>query len=1087
MLAVVLVTLGILVAIGSIASAGGDTLWVDESNIAGGVVDSELAEDQDDNDCEDVANIPGGSGPGWARVGGAVNPHHPLAEVSGQILDPHGYLALPQVKTNAFVTHTDLSFNHFARDINVFLTPDPADRHFLAHGNFVEGDRNEHGELEIEWERGGVPMFAFPAIGDRLTVWGPHIFDCGHGDTWVELPGDDDTYRTEIHPPHGWVLFRQSADRYGGPENGKQNQSPWQWYEGTDLQGAGESLPNSALLSTNVQATVADAYFTTYGGNAIESLNGCDDFDDPFLNCYDYGDRPELSGNEDIDSWEWHSPILDQDYSFVVPAPPVPAAAFPDATMEWHVERRCSGVPPDPTKPNRHDHREADEDEVEGTGPTVYSSDRPIGNATCNPEPGGASPYVIDADHEGAAPWNDTGRPAIRMTVRAKTGHDGIDGNADDPTYPANDYLSFAYRVKVGWDYAPPDAERVRTYRVDYDTLRVYDDGEPCSDDGEWIMSLRANDQYIHPVIGTFDDDNDFNDTYEPMWESETIDDDKCDPFDDPEFKSYELGTGGDEFLTRFVTVLPGEKIEIWERAYDKDDVSNDDLSPTIREFLTPPSPGGSQSYVVGNGDTDVEMSHTIVLHVTDVTPATPSTGTLTFGDPQYGPNADTAGRIRVSGETRASVAAPAGTDGIEYRVWRDDHTPGVWHFDRDGSDGFTVNLPPTGSCVCVVEWATIDGVGADAVVSERTRQTVEIDNLPPELTVPDDFSVYANQTEGARVEYEVSATDDFSGPIDIQCSPRSGDVFPNGRNAPRATTVTCTATDTVENETSKSFDVTVISPVGYVNDYGLLGIEWLAVSRNASVLSGNVGVFDLSNGIPRAPGLELQLDLDSRLPTDALVAAHTASLGARVIAGEVLYVDNLIAHPSATYTPRGPCDPAAAASLERCAYVPLWSALPTFLTAAPGSVDLKPSGSVNPLGPGSYGSLDAKPKAVVTLAPGAYSFASIHLKPNSRLEFTGPTTVRVRGRLIVQSASVAPLGAATARDLVFHVAGGDQPPNKWAVDIAPGSILSANVYGLNGTVVLGNGSTLRGAVIGRRISLGSDVTVIKESAFSLP
>src|SRR4029453_1409402 len=47
-----------------------DTVWVKEGEIAGGVVDSERAEDQSGNDCEDYINIPGGLGPGWARVGG---------------------------------------------------------------------------------------------------------------------------------------------------------------------------------------------------------------------------------------------------------------------------------------------------------------------------------------------------------------------------------------------------------------------------------------------------------------------------------------------------------------------------------------------------------------------------------------------------------------------------------------------------------------------------------------------------------------------------------------------------------------------------------------------------------------------------------------------------------------------------------------------------------------------------------------------------------------------------------------------------------------------------------------------------------
>jgi hypothetical protein len=370
--------------------------------------------------------------------------------------------------------------------------------------------------------------------------WRPHdgvgtaYFRLGHGDTWVEVgPDDDDTYRTEIHPPYGWVIYRQTADADGVPDDNKQNET-WHWYHPTNLPGQAAALPSSGLLFTNVQATVADTYFTSYGGNAVEALNGCDDADNPFLTCFDYDERPELHGNEDIDSWEWANPILDHDYSFVVPAPPKPSGSFPDVQMIWDVEDRCAEVPADPTFPNKS-HPEA-ADEVEGMEPfNIYSSDRPIGSATCNPANDGKFPFTIESDPLGNAAWNKTELPAIRFTVRANTGQDGIDGNADDPTYPANDYISFAYRVKVAWDHAPSAANRARTIQADFDTVFVYNDGEPCDDDlnidlesGEWIMSLRVNDQYIHPVEGSAPDDNDGDDDPEPFWETGAMEDERC-------------------------------------------------------------------------------------------------------------------------------------------------------------------------------------------------------------------------------------------------------------------------------------------------------------------------------------------------------------------------------------------------------------------------------------------------------------------------------------------------------------------------------------------------------------------------------
>ena len=1070
-----------------------DNAWVVEADVIGGVVDSELAEDLSGNDCEGVVGIPGGFSPGWVRVDGDPDPHAEITEISGQILDPQAYVnfsdddELPQnVKTNQFVTHTDNSFNHFARDINVFLTIDPADRHHLAEGNFIEGDSNEIGNMEIEWERGGVPMFAFPSIGDRMTVWGPHIWDCGHGDTWVELEDDDDAFRTEIHPPMGWVMYRHSADADGVPDNDKQNENPWQWYHSSDNQGQAAPLPSSGLLFTNVQSTVADAYFTTYGGNVIESLNGCDDSDSS-LTCYDYDERPELSGNEDIDSWEWHSPILDNDYSFVVPAPPEPDGAYADVEMIWDVEARCEGVPPDPTFPNKHDHQEAI-DEVEGVEPfTLYQSDRPIGNATCNPTPAGTVPYIIEPDPDMTASWNDTGRPAIQFTLRAKTGADGVDGNADDPTYPSNDYLSFAYRVKVAWDHAPAEADRARSLQVDFDTLRVYDDGEGCGDDGEWIISLRVNDQYIHPVEGSAPDDNDSDDDTEPFWEDEALDDAECG--DDAEFLSYEMGTDSAPYLTRYITALPGEQVEVWERAYDKELTGSDELSRASREFKPLPPPGGTASYSVGVGDADVDMSHTILFNMTDITPPTPVNGTLTFGEPQFGPDEEfTDNHLRVSGETPVTFEAPVAATGFEYRIWPEGEALPGWQYDFDTSDGLTINLPDDTSCTCVIEFASIEGTGVTSVVSVRDRVTIQLDNEPPVLTVPDDFEVYANQTAGAKVEYTVTATDNFPGPIDIVCVPGSGEIFPNGANAPLATTVACTATDTVENQSGDAFDVTVISPVGYVNDYALLGTQWLKIGSGTTLASGNAGAFDQSAGIPGEPGVEVFLGLDASAPTDALVAGHSVVLGNDVWVGEVLSVDPIVAGAGSVFTPRSACDPDQVASLEKCAYVPLWSALPAFIDPGPAGTNTTVKGTSS-LVPGNYGALELRSNAVLNLSPGSYPFTSVELKPGSRLNYSGVTNVRINGRLVVGAgtgAFITPVAGATASDLIIYVKGTDIPPNKKAVDIAPGASIEANVYASNGTIAVGNGAHVTGALIGLRIDVGSNVIVVHDSAFFL-
>jgi hypothetical protein len=598
-------------------------------------------------------------------------------------------------------------------------------------------------------------------------------------------------------------------------------------------------------------------------------------------------------------------------------------------------------------------------------------------------------------------------------------------------------------------------------------------------------MSLRVNDQYIHPVEGTAPDDNDFDDITEPFWEEDAIDDERCGG-NEGHARNYKMGTDGAASLTRFFTALAGYAIEVWDRTYDKDHGSNDDLAPAFREFYAQPPIGGSADYVIGTTNATVDLAHTIDFTITDVSNPIPVNGTMSVGTPQYGPNGDTSNIIRVKGTTPISLEPPPGISGFEWRVWQVQFpasTPGPWNFDYDGSDGFLVDLPDTGSGNYVIEWAAISGSPGAETVSERSRMDVELDNVAPTLTVPDDFSVYANSAAGATTTYTTGATDDLPGPVTIVCAPPSGSVFPNGANGPQTTSVSCTATDAVTNESSDTFNVTVTSPHGYINDYALMGIEWLDAGQGGSTIGGGVGVLDESAGISGQPGLELRLGNYGTVSPTANIAAHSVRLGSSVNAGDVFSVTPLIAGANSVYTPRTACG--AGASSTECAYVPLWSALPAFLPAGPAGANQQIYGTVA-LAPGYYGDLVVKSKAVVVLSAGTYSFSRIELGPNSKITYTSPATVvKVAGRVEFKSGvgfiQPTPGGAP---HLKLYIGGADLAPTKPAVDVFAGSTIGANVFVLNGTLKIGNNSILAGAFIGRRVLLGSNVIVTKDSVF---
>ena len=109
--------------------------------------------------------------PEWAAID--VGSHLP------PFSDPitlHGTVALAKINEGG-----DLPADHESDDQNTFITLDAADQGFVATGN-VGPHGEEGGQLEVEWEIGKYPLFAWAGRADRLTGVGRWIWDCGHPD-----------------------------------------------------------------------------------------------------------------------------------------------------------------------------------------------------------------------------------------------------------------------------------------------------------------------------------------------------------------------------------------------------------------------------------------------------------------------------------------------------------------------------------------------------------------------------------------------------------------------------------------------------------------------------------------------------------------------------------------------------------------------------------------------------------------------------------------------------------------------------------------------------------------------------------------
>jgi hypothetical protein len=131
-------------------------------------------------------------------------------------------------------------------------------------------------------------------------------------------------------------------------------------------------------------------------------------------------------------------------------------------------------------------------------------------------------------------------------------------------------------------------------------------------------------------------------------------------------------------------------------------------------------------------------------------------------------------------------------------------------HDARDG--GLTPDCEPaSGSLfalgrtrvICTARDAT--GNTARASFTITVLRAGDADHTHPVITVPGTIETHATGEDGAKVTYEVSATDNRDGALKATCDPPSGSVFRIG-----TTTVSCSAEDAAENKATKSFEVTV-------------------------------------------------------------------------------------------------------------------------------------------------------------------------------------------------------------------------------------------------------------------------------------
>lgn len=382
--------------------------------------------------------------------------------------------------------------------------------------------------------------------------------------------------------------------------------------------------------------------------------------------------------------------------------------------------------------------------------------------------------------------------------------------------------------------------------------------------------------------------------------------------------------------------------------------------------------------------------------------------------------------------------------------------------------------------------YAISDGNGGTAAATVTV--TVAPVNDPP-VALAD----AASTREGVAVNVGVLANDS-----DVENDPLSVTAVSNlvGGTAVIEADDSITFTPTVNFDGSASFTYTLsdgvdttlgqvtVSVVDALERTVILATESALLGSGTRVSSGDVLVQDAASGTTLATGFELSLASSVTTAAGWDVKADRLDVGTgSTVASDVAYnqLTNAGSITAAQTTPLA---------------LPIFSSLPAFETAAPGSqnVTTKPN-QTETLAAGAYRDVTVRKGSTLVLSGGDYDLRSLTVERDARVVFAAASTVRVAEKVLLEERTgLEPQSGSglAGSDLVLHVAGidgstgalGETPT---AFETGVDAVLHANVYAPNGTVLLRARTTLTGAVIAKHVQTGADGVVDLAAAFSGP
>ena len=239
-------------------------------------------------------------------------------------------------------------------------------------------------------------------------------------------------------------------------------------------------------------------------------------------------------------------------------------------------------------------------------------------------------------------------------------------------------------------------------------------------------------------------------------------------------------------------------------------------------------------------------------------------------------------------------------------------------------------------------------------------------------------------------------------------------------------------------------------------------------LDRDVQVISGDLVVNNAATG----PILgEKQLSLDQGVVTPAGFALKADSVdidGGAVVGGNVHY--NVLQNNGTI-----------AGSLITPLALPVIGTLPSLQAATAGTQNITvAAGTTQVIGTGNYGALVIQRDATVRIPGGPYTFTSITADRGASIIWEGPGELVVTGRVTLGAdATIGVAPGVTTKHRMILVHGADA-----AVSFGRTNRISATVFAPNGSIDVGNGSTVLGSLVARDVHVGRDSSLQLRSGF---